>query len=151
LEWSYPCLRRNRCAAGCRKNANASREFCFLISAGAVRPRTPFRIPRLRLWDHTALCNTVRQFDELAEPISDVEEDGKGIPVLIRQYAKLGGKLVAFNLDRKFSNVVDSLVILDLRQTDPAILERHMGKEGMASFRHVHNMDAVACAAAAPW
>jgi hypothetical protein len=29
--------------------------------------------------------------DELAEPISDVEEDGKGLPILLKQYAKVGG------------------------------------------------------------
>ncbi len=109
--------------------------------ADLVRPRTPFRVPRLRRWDTTALCNAVRDLDQLAEPISDVEEDGKGIPILIRQYARLGGKLVAFNLDRKFSNVVDGLVILDLRETDPAILERYMGKPSLTSFRRFHNLD----------
>ena len=112
------------------------REFADLI-----RPRTPFRVPRLRRWEDGALCNVIRDLDRLGEPISDVEEDGKGVPVLIRQYAKLGGKLVAFNLDRKFSNVVDGLVILDLRQTDPAILERYMGKDGVASFRRFHSLD----------
>jgi putative hemolysin len=115
--------------------------------ADLVRPRSPFRVPRLRRWDHAALCNAIRDLDELAEPISDVEEDGKGIPILIRQYAKLGGKLVAFNLDRKFSSVVDGLVILDLRQTNPAILERYMGKEALASFRRFHKLGVAACAA----
>jgi len=115
--------------------------------ADLVRPRTPFRAPRLRRWEDTALCHAFRDLDELAEPISDVEEDGKGVPILIRQYAKLGGKLVAFNLDRKFSSVVDGLVILDLRQTNPAVLERYMGKQGLASFRRFHHLDAAPCAA----
>lgn len=112
-----------------------------------VRPRTPFRVPRLPRWDDVALCTAIRDLDELAEPISDVEEDGKGIPILIRQYAKLGGKLVAFNLDRKFSSVVDGLVILDLRQTNPVILERYMGKEALAGFRRFHRLDQAASAA----
>jgi hypothetical protein len=86
------------------------------------------------------MCNALRDLDELAEPISDVEEDGKGLPILIRQYAKVGGKLVGFNLDRKFSDVVDGLVIVDLRQSDPASIERYMGKEGYASFRRYHKM-----------
>jgi hypothetical protein len=83
----------------------------------------------------------LNNLDELAEPISDVEEDGKGLPILIRQYDKVGGKLVGFNLDRKFSDVVDGLVIVDLRQTDPTVLERYMGKEGYAGFRRFHKMD----------
>jgi putative hemolysin len=111
------------------------REFADLI-----QPRTPFRAPKLRQWDCRAMCNALRDLDELAEPISDVEEDGKGLPILIRQYAKLGGKLVGFNLDRKFSDVVDGLVIVDLRQSDPASIERYMGKEGYASFRRYHKM-----------
>jgi hypothetical protein len=83
----------------------------------------------------------LRDLDELAEPISDIEADGKGLPILLRQYAKVGGRLVGFNLDRKFSDVVDGLVIVDLRQTDPAVLDRYMGKEGYASFRRFHGLD----------
>ncbi len=111
-------------------------EFADLIHA-----RTPFRAPMLRRWDCGALCSVLRDLDELAEPISDVEEDGKGLPILIKQYAKVGGRLVGFNLDRKFSDVVDGLVIVDLRQTDPAVLERYMGKEGYAGFRRFHRLD----------
>jgi putative hemolysin len=112
------------------------REFADLI-----HPRTPFRVPKLRHWDCRAFCTALRDLDELAESISDVEVDGKGVPILIKQYAKVGGKLVGFNLDRKFSDVVDGLVIVDLRETDPPILERYMGKEGYASFRRYHKMD----------
>ena len=103
-----------------------------------IQPRTPFRAPILRRWDCGAICSALRDLDELAEPISDVEEDGKGLPVLIKQYAKVGGKLIAFNLDRKFSDVVDGLVIVDLRQTDPGVLERYMGKDGYEAFRRYH-------------
>jgi len=108
--------------------------------ADLIHPRTPFRTPKLRRWDCRAFCNALHDLDELAEPISDLEEDGKGLPILIKQYAKLGGKLVGFNLDRKFSDVVDGLVIVDLRQTDPGVLERYMGKEGYATFRRFHKM-----------
>ena len=109
--------------------------------ADLIQPRTPFRAPKLRRWDFGAVCNVSRDLDELADPISDVELDGKGLPILIRQYAKLGGKLVGFNLDRKFSDVVDGLVIVDLRETEPQILERYMGKEDYACFRRFHKMD----------
>jgi putative hemolysin len=112
------------------------REFADLIHA-----RTPFRTPKLRRWDCGAICGALRDLDELAEPISDIEEDGKGLPILLKQYAKVGGRLVGFNLDRKFSDVVDGLVIVDLRQTDPTMLERYMGKAGHASFRHFHKFD----------
>jgi putative hemolysin len=112
------------------------REFADLVHA-----RTPFRAPMLRRWDCGALCSVLRDLDELAEPISDVEEDGKGLPILLKQYAKLGGRLVGFNLDRKFSDVIDGLVIVDLRKTVPGVIERYMGKEGYAGFRRFHGLD----------
>jgi putative hemolysin len=106
-----------------------------------IRPRTPFRPPLLRRWDCGALCALMRDIDELAEPIADVEEDGKGLPVLLRQYAKIGGRLVGFNLDRKFSDVVDGMVIVDLRKTEASVLERYMGKDGHARFRLYHKLN----------
>lgn len=115
------------------ENRQDGREFADLI-----QPRTPFRAPLLRRWDCRVVCRALRDLDELSGPISDVEVDGKGLPILIRQYAKLGGKLVGFNLDRKFSDVVDGLVIVDLRQTVPSVLERYMGKEGYATFCRCH-------------
>lgn len=108
--------------------------------AALIEPRSPFRPEQLRRWDCRAMCHAMRDLDELSQPIHDVETDGKGLPILIRQYAKVGGKLLAFNVDRKFSNVLDGLVIVDLRQAEPAVLERYMGREGAASFREHHNL-----------
>jgi hypothetical protein len=80
----------------------------------------------------------LRELEDLAQPIADVETDGKGLPILLRQYAKIGGKMLAFNVDRKFSNVLDGLVMVDLRKTEPAVLERYMGREGATEFRQHH-------------
>ena len=108
--------------------------------AALIEPRTPFRPEPLRGWDCRAMCRAMRDLDELSQPISDVEIDGKGLPILIRQYAKVGGKLLGFNVDRKFSNVLDGLVVVDLRQAEPGVLERYMGREGAARFRVHHNL-----------
>jgi putative hemolysin len=106
--------------------------------AGLIKPRSPFRPARLRRWDCRAMCAGLRDLEELSQPITDVESDGKGLPILLRQYAKIGGKLLGFNVDRKFSNVLDGLIVVDLRQTEPAVLERYMGREDAARFRQVH-------------
>jgi hypothetical protein len=106
--------------------------------AGLIRPRRRFRPARLWPWDCRCVCQALHNLDELAQPITDVEADGKGLPILLRQYAKIGGKLLAFNLDRKVSNVLDGLVVVDLRQTDPAVLERYMGRGAAARFRQTH-------------
>jgi hypothetical protein len=108
--------------------------------AGLIEPRRPFRPLRLRPWDCRSMCRALRNLDELSQPITDVEADGKGLPILLRQYAKIGGKLLAFNLDRKFSNVLDGLVVVDLRQAEPAVLERYMGREAASAFRDYHGI-----------
>ena len=108
--------------------------------AGLVTPRRPFRPGRLRNWDCRAACKALRDLDELSQPIADVELDGKGLPILLRQYAKVGGKFLGFNVDRKFSDVLDGLVLVDLRETEPTVLERYMGREAVAEFRRHHGL-----------
>lgn len=108
--------------------------------AGLVQPRRPFRPGSLRRWDCRAMCRVLRDLDDLSQPVADVEPDGKGLPILLRQYAKIGGHLLGFNVDRKFSNVLDGLVVVDLRRTEPAVLERYMGREAAAKFRQLHGL-----------
>lgn len=109
--------------------------------AGMVEPRRPFRPNRLRRWDCRAMLHALDDVEQLAQPIIDAEADGKGLPVLLRQYAKMGGKLLGFNVDPNFSDVLDGLVVVDLRKTDPALLERYMGREGSIRFRRYHGLD----------
>jgi putative hemolysin len=106
--------------------------------AGMVTPRRPFRPARLRRWDCRAVCNALRDVKDLSNPIADVEIDGKGLPILLKQYAKVGGKFLGFNVDRKFSDVLDGLVVVDLRETEPTVLERYMGRQDLAAFRRYH-------------
>ncbi len=108
--------------------------------AALIEPRRPFRPSLLRRWDCRSICRALRDLDDLAAPINDVETDGKGLPILLRQYAKLGGKFLGFNVDRKFSNALDGLVVVDLRKTEPTVLERYMGRTAAASFREFHGM-----------
>jgi putative hemolysin len=105
-----------------------------------IRPRHPFRTSWPGGGEHLAVCRKIRDLDEL--PISDLEADGKGLPILLKQYAKLGGRMVSFNLDRNFSHVLDGLVLVDLRQTDPSVLARYMRMDGAAAFRRYHGMEA---------
>jgi hypothetical protein len=60
--------------------------------------------------------------------------------VLLRQYLQLGGTVLAFNVDRAFSNVVVGLVVVDLARLAPAVLEKYLGSEGAAGFRAVHRL-----------
>ena len=105
--------------------------------APLVRARNPFRQraskQSAKLADEL-IGATVWDVEELSALIADVEIDRKGVPVLLKQYLKLGGELVAFHVDRRFADALDGLIVVDLRKTDARVLERYMGKEGAAQF-----------------
>jgi putative hemolysin len=102
-----------------------------------ISPRRPFRSRPVSDWELRTL-RYLLDLEEMSASIAEIESDGKGVPVLMRQYLKLGGELQAFNVDKNFSDVLDGLVLVDLRKTDPARLETYMGKEGVARFLEYH-------------
>jgi putative hemolysin len=104
---------------------------------GLVRPRRRFPT-HSRGTDNEAISLMLRNTDELSAVTADIEPDGKGIPILLKQYLKLGGKLLAFNVDPLFSNALDGLILVDLRQTPIAILNRYMGRDGARQFLRYH-------------
>jgi len=119
------------------------REAAGLLSK-TVKPKTPPKLKPLSL--SGLVINSARQvcrdIDDLAALISEVEGDQKGVPVLLRQYLKLGGKLLAFNVDQDFADALDGLILVDLRLTDPKILARYMGKDGAKEFLAHHGIEA---------
>ena len=76
--------------------------------------------------------------DDASALVAELEPDEKGMPVLIRQYLKLGAEYLAFNVDPAFADCVDGLILVDLARTDPKQLERYMGKEGKEAFLGYH-------------
>ena len=101
--------------------------------APLVRARVPFRRRPSRVTVEL-LGAANRNVEELSALIADVETDRKGVPILLKQYLKLGGELAAFNVDRNFAGAIDGLIVVDLRKTDVRLLERYMGKDGAADF-----------------
>jgi putative hemolysin len=102
-----------------------------------VRPRNPIRGKSLLggLDESPELLGDEGAVGQLA---AEVEPDGRGMPVLLRQYLKLGAQLLAFNVDPAFNDAVDGLIIVDLTKTVPKVLERYMGKPGYAEFMSHH-------------
>ena len=107
--------------------------------AGFVKPRKPLHPKQLRGWDINAAVRLLRDdVENISELISCVESDRKGIPILLKQYLKLGGEIAGFNVDTAFGNVVDGLIIVDLTKTEPRMLERYQGKDGARMFLAHH-------------
>jgi putative hemolysin len=103
-----------------------------------VKARSPFRSNPLKQWDTGAATMRLWDIEDLSALVADIETDQKGIPVLLRQYLKLGGRLLAFSVDRNFADVLDGLIIVDLTRTDPKMLSRYLGAAGSANFLRHH-------------
>jgi putative hemolysin len=114
-----------------------------------VKPRRPFRDRTRTSTTPDGTIPSPRSVDELSRRIAQIEPDRKGVPVLLRQYLQLGGRLLGFNLDRDFADTLDGLILVDVRQVDAAVLERYMGKQGAATFRAYHALDSL-CQQRAP-
>ena len=106
--------------------------------ARMVKPKTPYRGRRIKGMDPKNRT-MIRSLEDVSELISEFESDNKGVPILLKQYLKLGGKLLGFNVDPDFSDVLDGLILVDLTKTDPTILKRYMGDEGLAFFKDYHS------------
>jgi putative hemolysin len=106
--------------------------------AQLVHPRRRFRDPMLRNSQIKRLAALSTGIEDLSLSIADIEDDGKGVPVLIRQYLKAGGRLLGFNVDPNFSDALDALIVADLRTAPQALLERCMGRPEAKMFREFH-------------
>ena len=114
------------------KNNAFSKEYARLI-----KPRNPYR-DRVRYRWRSSDLKQIKNIEIVSDLVSQIEPDNKGIPVLFRQYLKLGGQFLGFNVDPVFSNVIDGLIVVDLRQTDLKILGRYMGREAAQDFLDYH-------------
>jgi putative hemolysin len=79
----------------------------------------------------TVASASIEEVDRL---IAGVEFDGKGVPILLRQYLKLNAKLLGFNVDPNFGDALDALMMVDLTTVDIAILNRYLGRTEAAAF-----------------
>lgn len=77
---------------------------------------------------------SIQNLNDVQELISEIEVQNMKVPVLLKHYLKLGGQLLAFNVDPDFNNVVDGLIIVDLSRTDRKMLEKYMSKEGVDAY-----------------
>ena len=103
-----------------------------------IKPR--HRLQRCRMGDADPrhVLDAVAELDELSDWVADLEPDGEGIPVLLRQYLKLGGRIAAFNVDPDFSDVLDAMILVDMAAVPAAQQAKYMGKAGAMDYRSHH-------------
>lgn len=84
--------------------------------AGMVKARAPFALNPERL--------PVADISDLNGAILDIEGD-LGVPVLLRHYLKIGARVAGFNIDAKFGQCLDGLMIADPARTDGSRMRRY--------------------------
>jgi len=112
--------------------------------AGAVRGNYRPSRPALSGLGDATVARLLQDVEAVASLVSAIEDDGKGLPVLLRHYLKLNGQVLAWNVDRAFGDVLDALLLVDLRRTDSRLLRRYMGADGAAQFLARHTLPAAA-------
>jgi putative hemolysin len=101
------------------------------LLAHLVRPAHPVARGRM-VQALAAEVSMLGHLDALGALVQDIEPDHKGVPVLLRQYLKLGGRMLSFNIDPQFNNSIDCLLMVDLRQTDPRVLRKYLPERAVA-------------------
>lgn len=81
---------------------------------------------------------------EVSALVSELEPDGRGLPVLVKQYLRLGARVLGCSVDPGFGDVVDGLVVVDLATVERRVLERTIGKEETAAVLGPRPTSAVA-------
>jgi len=107
----------------------------------SVRPKHAFR-GRLSLRSVGLEPRCPEDVDQLSTLVAGLEPDGKGAPVLLRHYLRLGGRVLGFSVDPDFSNALDCLILVDLRKTAPRVLRKYMSESAWEGFQQKHRMRA---------
>ena len=83
-------------------------------------PRQPY-YPNIEDIDFDRLATD--KIRDLESFLSEIEPSHIKVPMLIRQYTKMKACFVSFNLDPDFSDVLDGLMVLDIRNIPPEIIQ----------------------------
>jgi putative hemolysin len=109
-----------------------------------VSPENAPRSTRPKDRPGATVPRTVEEADTL---VSRLESDGRGMPVLLRQYLRLNARLLAFNVDSAFGDALDALMTVDLAKVDLRILRRYFGPADARAFLQYHAAQSAAHAA----
>lgn len=105
--------------------------------AKGIKPRRSLEVSLFRNWDCLLHSKTLLPISELDTLVRDAEPEGKPIPVLLKHYLSLGGKVIGFNRDALFGDCIDAFVMVDLCNANEAALLRYFGADGMERYRNM--------------
>ena len=104
-------------------------------------PTPPGKKEYPHYWSKTHLSDNLDTIGEINGAVSAIEPDGKGLPVLIRQYLKFETTFIGFNVDHDFSGVIDGLILVDFARTDRRTGNRLLGEGVIEAVRSRHPVE----------
>jgi len=104
------------------------RHACDRALAGLAEPRHP--VPRSPVEDRIVPKDPAA----LDAAVAAADDGGKGVPVLLRQYLKLGARSIACSVDASFGHTVDVLMVVDLLGVPEAALKRYLGADRARAY-----------------
>ena len=102
-----------------------------------VQPLTPHKVKN-RVWTDDMLSELVNT--KMLGKLIGRCDPGKAVPVLLRHYLSLNGRMVCFNIHSDFNDSLEGLIIVDARKTDQKTLNRFLGAEGLKIFLEQHKL-----------
>jgi putative hemolysin len=88
-----------------------------------IKPRNSYKFRSEDPSINVLMESTGRDINKLDKTIGDVDALNSGLPVLLKKYIKLNAKIVSFNVDPKFNNCLDGLIVLDVFDVPQATVE----------------------------
>jgi putative hemolysin len=79
-----------------------------------VKPRKKFKVHQKQIDTKILIEKMNGNISLLEKALRDIDPVNSPIPVLLKKYLKINGKILGFNLDPKFNNALDGLLLLDL-------------------------------------
>ncbi len=105
------------------------------LSTGQFRHELYGAVAPLRPVAGLEPASLAQDITDLSKRVTSQELDGKGLPILVKEYAKLGGRFLAFSVDPSFGDAMDGLVAVDLDRTAPRLLQLYMGPDNYKRFK----------------
>lgn len=104
-----------------------------------VKAKNPPSTKEIHKIDGKVKENLLADLDDISVFVAQIES-GRDIPVLLRQYLKLKGRLLGFNIDSDFGNCMDGLIITDLKEIETKLLGRFMGLNKAKAYGCWHDL-----------
>lgn len=79
-----------------------------------IKPRNKFKVSKKQLDTSILLENMKGDLKQLDKALNEIESGNIHIPVLLKKYLQINGKILGFNLDPKFNDALDGLLLLDV-------------------------------------